>query len=62
MKLIGSIYDNNTDVYTFFYYNEHNDWYYEMSCRNVFGTKDMNNRVPTITREEFLKMAGDRLV
>ena len=34
---------------------------YEMSCRNSFGTSDMNARTPTMTREQFVKIAGDRL-
>lgn len=60
-NLIGSNYNEQTDVYTFFFHNTESNWYYEMSCRNSFGTKDMNSRTPTMTREEFVEIAGDRL-
>jgi hypothetical protein len=59
--LIGSNYDSKTDVYTFFYHNTETNWYYEMYCRNSFGTSDMHHRTPGLTREGFLQIAGDRL-
>jgi hypothetical protein len=59
--LIGSNYNNNTEVFNFFFHNTDTNRYYEMSCRNSFGTKDMDARTPEMTREEFLKIAGDRL-
>jgi hypothetical protein len=61
IQLIGSAYDKITDVYTFFYHNTGTNWYYEMSCRNSFGTADMNARTPKMTREQFVVLAGDRL-
>jgi len=61
IKLIGSTYDKITDVYTFFYHDTGTNWYYEMSCRNSFGTADMKARTPKMTREQFVKLAGDRL-
>lgn len=61
IQLIGSNYDKQTEIFTFFYHNTDTNWYYEMSCRNSFGTSDMNARTPTMTREQFVKIAGDRL-
>jgi len=61
IKVIGSNYDEQTEIFTFFFHNTNTNWYYEMSCRNSFGTKDMHGRVPTITRETFVRIAGDRL-
>jgi len=61
IQLIGSYYDNQTEIFTFFFHNTETNWYYEMSCRNSFGTKDMNMRTPTMSREEFVKIAGNRL-
>lgn len=59
--LIGSNYDTETEIFTFFFHNTATNWYYEMSCRNSFGTKDMNSRTPQMSREQFLSIAGDRL-
>lgn len=61
IQLLGSNYNNNTEIFTFFYYNTETNWYYEMSCRNAFGTMDMCMRTPNMTREEFVKIAGNRL-
>ncbi len=61
IKLIGSNYNDQTEVFVFFFHNTDTNWYYEMSCRNSFGTMDMNRRTPTMTREEFIVIAGDRL-
>jgi hypothetical protein len=61
ITLIGSNYNEQTEVFNFFYHNIDTDWYYEMSCRNSFGTIDMNSRTLTMTREEFVRIAGDRL-
>ena len=60
-QLIGSNYNEQTEIFTFFFHNTDGNWYYEMSCRNSFGTMDMNSRTPTMTREEFIVIAGDRL-
>jgi hypothetical protein len=59
--LLGSNYDKSTEIYTFFYHNTESNWYYEMSCRNSFGTHDMNARTPNMTREQFRALASDRL-
>jgi hypothetical protein len=59
--LIGSNYNKETEIFTFFFHNIETNWYYEMSCRNSFGTMDMNSRTPTISREQFVVIAGDRL-
>ncbi len=61
ITLIASNYDEQTGIFTFFFHNTETNWYYEMSCRNSFGTKDMHSRVPTMTREEFVRIAGERL-
>lgn len=61
IKLIGSNYNKQTEVFNFFFHNTDTNWYYEMSCRNSFGTHDMSNRVNLMTREEFVVIAGDRL-
>jgi hypothetical protein len=61
VQLIGSNYNEQTEIFTFFFHNTDTNWYYEMSCRNSFGTMDMNSRTPTMTREQFVKIAGDRL-
>jgi len=60
-QLLGSHHDAVTDIYTFFYHNTDANWYYEMSCRNSFGTKDMHARTPKMSREQFVSLAGDRL-
>jgi hypothetical protein len=62
IQLIGSTLDNKTDIYTFFYHNTETNWYYEMSCRNSFGTSDMHMRTTRLSREEFVQLAGNRLV
>ena len=59
--LLGSNHNEDTDVFTFFYHNNESNWYYQMSCRNSFGTLDMNSRTPDMTYEEFKALAGDRL-
>jgi hypothetical protein len=61
IQLIGSNYDSQTEIFTFFFYNTETNWYYEMACRNSFGTRDMNFRAPSMSREQFVKIAGDRL-
>jgi hypothetical protein len=61
VQLIGSNYNEQTGAFTFFFHNTDTNWYYEMSCRNSFGTKDMNSRTPEMSREEFVEIAGDRL-
>jgi hypothetical protein len=61
-QLIGSNYDKQSEIFTFFFHNTDGNWYYDMACRNSFGTMDMNSRTPNMTREEFVKIAGDRLV
>ena len=62
IHLIGSNYDEATEIYNFFYHNTDTNWYYEMACRNSSGTADMNARTPTMSREQFISIAGDRLV
>ena len=57
--LIGS--NEKDGVYSFYFHNTETNWYYEMSCRNVFGTADMNASTKTLSREDFIKLAGDRL-
>jgi hypothetical protein len=59
--LLGSNYDKSTEIYTFFYHNTDTNWYYEMSCRNSFGTHDMHTRSAQMTYDEFITLAGDRL-
>ena len=59
--LIGSNYDKNTEIFTFFYHNTDTNWYYDMACRNSFGTADMNLRTPEMTMQEFKALAGNRL-
>jgi hypothetical protein len=61
VQLIGSNYNEQTEIFTFFFHNTETNWYYEMYCRNSFGTADMNSRTPTMSREQFVKIAGDRL-
>ena len=61
INLLGSNYDETTNIYHFYYHNTESNWYYEMSCRNSFGTADMNSRIKDMTREEFKALAGDRL-
>jgi hypothetical protein len=61
IQLIGSNYDKQNEIFNFFYYNTDTNWYYEMACRNSFGTMDMSMRTPNMTKEEFLKIAGSRL-
>lgn len=61
IKLLGSNYDGTTDVYHFYYHNTETNWYYEMACRNSFGTADMDSRTKDISIEEFKALAGDRL-
>lgn len=62
IQLIGSCLNEQTDVYTFFYHNTETNWYYEMFCRNSFGTNDMYMRTPRLSREEFVQLAGNRLI
>jgi hypothetical protein len=59
--LLGSNYDVTTDVYHFYYHNTETNWYYEMACRNSFGTANMDARTKNISRENFVALAGDRL-
>ena len=61
IQLIGSTYDKQTEIFTFFYHNTDTNWYMEMDCRNSFGTADMNARTPEMSREQFIKRAGNRL-
>lgn len=61
ITLLGSEYNEDTQIFTFYYHNTETNWYYEMSCRNVFGTSDMHHRTKTLSREDFIKIAGDRL-
>ncbi len=61
IQLIGSNYDNKTEIFTFFFHNTENNWYYEMACRNSFGTSDMSHRAKNMTFEEFKTLAGDRI-
>ena len=62
IQLIGSYLNEQTDVYTFFYHNTETNWYYEMYCRNSFLTDDMHMRAPRLSREEFVQLAGNRLI
>jgi len=62
IQLIGSTLDNKTDIYTFFYHNTETNWYYEMSCSYSVGTSDMHMRTHRLSREEFVQLAGNRLV
>lgn len=59
--LIGSNFNSDTEIFTFYFYNTETDLYSEMTCRNSFGTSDMNNRTPTMNRETFLQIAENRL-
>ncbi len=59
--LLGSMYEADTDLYTFFFHNTESNWYYQMSCRNSFGTLDMEARSKDMSYEEFYELAGDRL-
>jgi hypothetical protein len=61
IQLIGSNYDQQTGIFTFFYHNTNTNWYHEMSCRNSSGTADMNQRTSNMSREQFIKLAGNRL-
>lgn len=61
IKLLGSNYDETTDIYHFYYHNTESNWYYEMACRNAFGTRDMYTRTYSMTDEQFRVLAGDRL-
>jgi hypothetical protein len=55
------MYEADTDLYTFFFHNTESNWYYQMSCRNSFGTLDMEARSKDMSYEEFYELAGDRL-
>jgi len=61
IKLIGSNHDKVTDIYHFYFHNTETNWYYDMACKNAFGTKDMYLRTFSMTDEEFKALAGDRL-
>ena len=61
VQLIGSHLDKSTEIFTFFYHNTDGNWYYEMCCRNSFGTHDMYMRTNSMTRDEFKLVAGNRL-
>lgn len=62
IQLIGSNYDKQTEIFNFYYYNTDTNWYYEMSCKNSYGTKDMNERTPEMSDKEFVEIVQDRLV
>lgn len=61
IQLIGTNYNKQTEIFEFYYHNTDTNWYYEMACRNSFGTADMNARTPKMSREQFVKIAGNRL-
>ena len=60
-QLIGSNYDKQTEIFTFFYHNTETNWYYKIACRNSFGTADMNSRTPEMSFEEFKVIARNRI-
>ena len=60
IQLLGSNFDENTHIFTFFFYNTNTKLYSEMSCRNAFGVMDMHSSIPTITREEFIKISNNK--